>query len=306
MKPKIVIGTRASKLALWQAEYVASLIRQILPQVEVELKRVLTTGDKILDVPLAKIGGKGLFTKELENEMLAGTIDLAVHSLKDVPTELPSGLYLSAILERVDPYDAFVSNKFTDLMALPRGACVGTSSLRRRAQLLRKRPDLHIEDLRGNVDTRLRKLDEGMFDAIVLAAAGLKRLGWSERIAALFDAETCLPAVGQGVLAIESRVDDLNIKELMQHLDHLITRQIVFAERSFLAAVQGGCQVPVAVHGSVNAGMLILRALILSLDGQRFVDDRISGPLDTAEVLGKELAGRLLTAGGQDILNEIV
>jgi hydroxymethylbilane synthase len=305
VKSNIVIGTRASKLALWQAEYVASLIREIAPGAHVELKRIVTTGDKILDVPLAKIGGKGLFTKELENAMLAGEIDLAVHSLKDVPTELPDGLFLSAILERSDPFDAFVSNRFEDFSSLPEGACVGTSSLRRRAQLLRRRPDLRIEDLRGNIDTRLRKLDEGQYDAIVLAAAGLKRLGWGDRIAGTFDAKTCLPAVGQGVLAIESREGDEQISLLMQKLDHLPTRWTVTAERSFLAAVQGGCQVPVAVYGSLAEERLQLRALILSLDGKRFVDDCISGRPEEALEIGREMASRLMAAGGNEILQEI-
>lgn len=306
MKRKIVIGTRASKLALWQAEHVAALIRGIAPDTEVVLKKIVTTGDKILDVPLAKIGGKGLFTKELENEMLAGDIDLAVHSLKDVPTELPLGLVLSAILERADAMDAFVSVRYPSFLELPIGAKVGTSSLRRRAQLLRLRPDLKIEDLRGNIDTRLRKLDEGQYDAIVLAAAGLQRLGWSERITATFSADMCLPAVGQGVLAIESRTEDRDTAQLLQSLDHFTTRVAVDAERAFLSAVQGGCQVPVAVYGCVEGTTLKLRALILSLDGSRSVADVLNGAPEQAVRIGEELAGRLLDAGGRAILQEIM
>ena len=305
MKTKIVIGTRGSKLARWQAEHIAGLLRKTTPGVVVEIKLIVTTGDKILDVPLAQIGGKGLFTKELETAMLAGEIDLAVHSLKDMPTELPQGLTLAATTERVDPHDAFVSAKYSCLADLPRGAVVGTSSLRRKAQLLRQRPDLDIISLRGNLDTRLKKLDDGQFDAIVLAAAGLRRLGWSDRITAILPPEICLPAVGQGVLAIEARQDDEEVLAAVASLDDAATRACVTAERKFLAEVQGGCQVPVGVFGQFESGKINLKARILSLDGVRCVEGSICGlPADSA-TLGAVLAGRLLEEGGREILAEL-
>ena len=305
MKPKIIIGTRGSKLALWQAEYIAECLRTMNPGVVVELKHIVTTGDKILDVPLAQIGGKGLFTKELEVAMLSGEIDLAVHSLKDMPTELPAGLTLAATTTRMDPHDAFVSQKYGSLADLPQGAVVGTSSLRRKAQLLRLRPDLNIVSLRGNLDTRLRKLDEGQFDAIVLAAAGLRRLGWGERITALLSPEECLPAVGQGVLAIETRSADAEILAAVARLDDTEARVCVTAERKFLSVVQGGCQVPVGVFGRMAGSQLVLTARILSLDGVRCVEGKVAGTPAEAESLGDTLAGRLLAAGGKEILAEL-
>ena len=305
MKPKIIIGTRGSKLALWQAEYIAECLRTMNPGVVVELKHIVTTGDKILDVPLAQIGGKGLFTKELEVAMLSGEIDLAVHSLKDMPTELPAGLTLAATTTRMDPHDAFVSQKYGSLADLPQGAVVGTSSLRRKAQLLRLRPDLNIVSLRGNLDTRLRKLDEGQFDAIVLAAAGLRRLGWGERITALLSPEDCLPAVGQGVLAIETRSEDAEILAAVARLDDTEARVCVTAERKFLSVVQGGCQVPVGVFGRMAGSQLVLTARILSLDGVRCVEGKVAGTPAEAESLGDTLAGRLLAAGGKEILAEL-
>ena len=305
VKPKIIIGTRGSKLALWQAEYIAECLRTMNPGVVVELKHIVTTGDKILDVPLAQIGGKGLFTKELEVAMLSGEIDLAVHSLKDMPTELPAGLTLAATTTRMDPHDAFVSQKYGSLADLPQGAVVGTSSLRRKAQLLRLRPDLSIVSLRGNLDTRLRKLDEGQFDAIVLAAAGLRRLGWGERITALLSPEECLPAVGQGVLAIETRSADAEILAAVDRLDDTEARVCVTAERKFLAVVQGGCQVPVGVFGRMDGSQLVLTARILSLDGVRCVEGKVAGTPAEAESLGDTLAGRLLAAGGKEILAEL-
>ena len=305
VKPKIIIGTRGSKLALWQAEYIAECLRTMNPGVVVELKHIVTTGDKILDVPLAQIGGKGLFTKELEVAMLSGEIDLAVHSLKDMPTELPAGLTLAATTTRMDPHDAFVSQKYGSLADLPQGAVVGTSSLRRKAQLLRLRPDLNIVSLRGNLDTRLRKLDEGQFDAIVLAAAGLRRLGWGERITALLSPEECLPAVGQGVLAIETRSADAEILAAVARLDDTEARVCVTAERKFLSVVQGGCQVPVGVFGRMAGSQLVLTARILSLDGVRCVEGKVAGTPAEAESLGDTLAGRLLAAGGKEILAEL-
>lgn len=305
MKQKIIIGTRGSKLALWQARHIAARLKEMNPGMVVELKHIVTTGDKILDVPLAQIGGKGLFTKELETAMLAGDIDLAVHSLKDMPTELPAGLVLAATTTRLDPHDAFVSRRYASLAELPAGATVGTSSLRRKAQLLRLRPDLRIENLRGNLDTRLRKLDEGQYDAIVLAAAGLRRLGWAERITAVLSPAECLPAVGQGVLAIEARAADAEVLAAVAGLDDAGSRACVTAERTFLAVVEGGCQVPVGVYGRMNGEKLALQARILSLDGTRCVEDETVGDPSQAAMLGDSLARRLLAAGGVEILAEL-
>jgi hydroxymethylbilane synthase len=305
VKSKIIVGTRGSKLARWQAEHIADRLRQNNPGLVVELKHIITTGDRILDVPLAKIGGKGLFTKELELAMLAGEIDLAVHSLKDMPTELPAGLILAATTERCDPHDAFVSLKYASVAELPQGASLGTSSLRRAAQLLRLRPDLKIVNLRGNLDTRLKKLDEGQFDAIVLAAAGLIRLGWADRITSLLSPQQCLPAVGQGVLAIEARADDLAVLELLSQLNDVPSQVCVTAERKFLETVQGGCQAPVGVFGRIDSAVLVLQARILSLDGTRCVEGRVSGdPLDASR-LGWKLAQELLMGGAQEILDEL-
>ena len=305
MKSKIIVGTRGSKLALWQAGHIADRLRQLNPGLTVELQRIVTTGDKILDVPLAQIGGKALFTKELELAMLAGEIDLAVHSLKDMPTELPQGLTLAATTERLDPYDAFISCKVRSLRDLPQGATMGTSSLRRKAQLLRLRPDLNIVNLRGNLDTRLQKLDDGQFDAIVLAAAGLRRLGWSSRISELLSAEDCLPAVGQGVLAIETRADDPDVLPLVAQLDDAATRACVTAERRFLDVVQGGCQAPIGVYARFDEERLVLKARILSLDGARCVEATTVGETDDAARMGQELAERLLNDGARQILAEI-
>ena len=251
-KDTIVIGTRSSKLALWQADYVEAKLREKYPELHVVQKRMTTKGDRVLDAPLAKIGGKGLFTKELEQAMLAGEIDLAVHSLKDMPTELPEGLMLAAVTERFDPGDAVVSPRYQTLANLPQGAKVGTSSLRRRAQLLAKRPDLEIVSLRGNVNTRLKKLEEENFDAIILAVAGLKRLGFHDRITEILPREICLPAVGQGALAIEARADDEATLSLIAFLDDAATRAAARAERAFLPRVGGGCPGPVGV--SAGAG----------------------------------------------------
>ncbi len=302
MKKNLVIGTRGSKLALWQANYIADCIRRQFADIEVTIKRVMTTGDKILDVPLAKIGGKGLFTKEIECEMLAGDIDLAVHSLKDMPTELPPGLTLAAVTERVHPGDALISPRYKTLDHLPQGARVGTSSLRRKAQLLNYRPDLDITDLRGNLDTRLKKLETHSLDAIVLAVAGLKRLGWDEHITEILPHELCLPAVGQGALAIESRSDDKEVLDVLMFLNHAETRSAVAAERSFLREVEGGCQVPVGVYGTIQNGHLNLKAAILTTDGAGKVKDMIVGDPADAEKLGSELAVRMLDAGGREIL----
>lgn len=306
MKKNIVIGTRGSKLALWQAEHIAGRIRERFPAIEVTLKRIVTTGDKILDVPLAKIGGKGLFTKELENAMLSGEIDLAVHSLKDMPTELPEGLMLAAITTRADASDAFVSLRYKSLDELPQGAKVGTSSLRRRAQILKYRPDLQTIDLRGNLDTRIKKLENQEMDAIILATAGLKRLGLEQYITQILPAAICLPAVGQGALAIETRQDDAEVLSVLEFLNDSETIAAVTAERAYLREVQGGCQVPVGVHGEVNGDQLLLEATILKIDGTREVREQICGSCSEAEELGVKLAQRMLAAGGKEILDELI
>lgn len=304
-RKKLVIGTRSSKLALWQANYIAACLRDQYPGIEVNLVHIVTTGDKILDVPLAKIGGKGLFTKELETAMLRGEVDLAVHSLKDMPTELPEGLLLAAITERVDAGDAFISPKYGTMENLPQGAKVGTSSLRRKAQLLKYRPDLVIHDLRGNLDTRLKKLDTGDLDGILLAVAGLKRLGWQERITQVLPNEICLPAVGQGALAIEARSEDREVLEMLAFLNHQETRLAVEAERAYLSEVEGGCQIPIGVYATVNQDVLNLEAVILSVDGVRQIRKRISGVPAEAKQLGQALAQDMLDAGGREILQEL-
>lgn len=305
MKNSIVIGTRGSKLALWQAEHIAGLIRERYPAIEVTLKKIVTTGDRILDVPLAKIGGKGLFTKELENAMLSGEIDLAVHSLKDMPTELPEGLVLAAITTRADACDAFVSLRYASLDELPQGATIGTSSLRRRAQLLKYRPDLKTVDLRGNLDTRIKKLENQEMDAIILASAGLKRLGLEKYITQLLPAAICLPAVGQGALAIETRMDDPEVLSLLAFLNDRETIAAVTAERAYLREVEGGCQVPVGVYGTLSGDRLLLEATILRIDGTSEVRAQIAGNCSEAEELGVKLAQQMLAAGGKEILAEL-
>jgi len=304
-KDTIIIGTRSSKLALWQADYVMDCLQKKYPELHVEKKLMTTKGDKILDAPLAKIGGKGLFTKELEQDMLAGGIDIAVHSLKDMPTEVPDGLIITAITKRYDPGDAFVSNKVKSLAELPQGAVVGTSSLRRKAQLLHARPDLVVKDLRGNVNTRLRKLDAGEYDAAVLAVAGLKRLGFGGRITEVLPKSMILPAVGQGALAIEAREDDAETRELVAFLNDEATVACAKAERAFLARVEGGCQVPVGVYATPEDGGLHVEAVIASLDGKRLYRDNVSGQVKDAEPLGTRLADKLLDMGGIDIMHEI-
>lgn len=306
MKAKLKIGTRQSLLALWQSNHIAACLRHQYPECEIELKKIVTKGDKILDVPLAQIGGKGLFTKEIEEELLSGEIDLAVHSLKDMPTVLPEGLCLTAITTRANVGDAFVSNKYASFAELPLGAVVGTSSLRRRAQLLAARPDLNIRDLRGNVDTRLRKLDEGLYDAIILAAAGLERLGHTDRIKSLIPASVCLPAVGQGALAIECRANDKETRAMLDFLNDLPTRQATSAERAFLGLVEGGCQVPIGVHADVEGDKIRVEAIIAALDGSTVLRDTITGSAGDAVSLGQELGRKMLANGGQEILAAIL
>ena len=306
MKAKLTIGTRQSLLALWQSNHIAALLREKYPECEVVLKKIVTKGDRILDVPLAQIGGKGLFTKEIETELADGTIDLAVHSLKDMPTVLPEGLCLTAITERANVGDAFVSNKYASFEELPLGAVIGTSSLRRKAQLLATRPDLQIMDLRGNVDTRLRKLDEGLYDAIILAAAGLERLGHGDRITALISPDVCLPAVGQGALAIEARTADDEVRSMLEFLNDLPTKQSTDAERAFLGLLEGGCQVPIGVHADVAGEQIKIEAIIAALDGSTVLRDTITGKAEDAVALGQQLGKKMLAAGGQEILAAIL
>lgn len=306
MKTNLRIGTRQSLLALWQSNYIAGLLQQQYPDCQVTLKKIVTKGDRILDVPLAQIGGKGLFTKEIETDLLDGSIDLAVHSLKDMPTVLPEGLCLTAITSRANVGDAFVSNKYDSFAQLPEGAVLGTSSLRRKAQLLAVRPDLKIVDLRGNVDTRLRKLDEGRMDAIILAAAGLERLGHAGRIKEIIPTSICLPAVGQGALAIECRSNDEEVRSMLAFLNDDAVKQATDAERAFLGLIEGGCQVPIGVHADVTGTEIKIEAVIASLDGSAILRNTISGPSEQAAELGRQLGRQMLDDGGRQILADIL
>lgn len=299
------IATRKSPLALWQAEHVAAALQAAQPGLSVELLGMSTQGDKVLDSPLAKIGGKGLFVKELEQGILEGRADLAVHSMKDVPVELPAGLHLAVIMTREDPRDAFVSVHYGDLQALPSGARVGTSSLRRQCQLAQRRPDLEILPLRGNVNTRLRKLGDGDYDAIILASAGLKRLGFSDRISAYIEPEISLPAIGQGAIGIECRAEDARINELLKPLHHLDTATCVAAERALNKRLQGGCQVPIGGHAVLQAGRLWLRGLVGTFDGSEILRADASGSAAQAESLGVRVAESLLERGAARILDAL-
>ena len=359
MKNKIIIATRGSKLALWQANWVKATLEEKNPSIKIELMKIKTTGDKILDVPLAKVGGKGLFVKEIEEALLRKDADFAVHSMKDVPTDLPKGLHLTAICKREDPRDAFISHKsavrsqksenatagfstqfkyprFNDLV---RGARVGTSSLRRLCQLLNIRPDLEIAQLRGNLDTRIRKLDEGQFDAIIVATAGVKRLGMAERITEILEPEISLPAIGQGAVGIECRIDDEFINNLLKPLNHPETAVCVYAERAFLKKLEGGCQVPIAAYarlisqesgirgqqsnppsppfdkggkGGINNSelltlnsKLVIDGLVGSVSGDRIIKGHTEGKPEDAESLGIKLAEDLLSRGAGKILAEV-
>lgn len=300
------IATRKSPLALWQAEHVRERMLALYPGLQVELVTLSTQGDRILDSPLAKIGGKGLFVKELEQGMLNGRADIAVHSMKDVPAGFPEGLGLGAVLEREDPRDAFVSNEYASIDDLPEAARVGTSSLRRQCQLRARRPDLEILDLRGNVGTRLAKLDNGEYDAIVLACAGLKRLGLVERITVALAAEQMLPAISQGVIGIECRVDDARTHALIAPLQHPETALRTLAERSLNATLAGGCQAPVAGYAELHADQLELRGLVGWPDGHEIIHGQISGPAEDAGALGRELAEDLLARGARTILDALL
>ena len=297
------IATRRSPLALWQAEHVAARLRAAHPGLAVELVPMTTQGDRILDSPLARIGGKGLFVKELERALLEGRADLAVHSMKDVPVELPPGLVIGAVLEREDPRDALVAREpGLDLDTLPAGARVGTSSLRRQCQLRARRPDLRVLDLRGNVGTRLGRLDEGRFDAIVLAAAGLRRLGEAGRITRALAPEEMLPAIAQGAIGVECREDDARVRGLLGPLEHGPTRVRVEAERAFNARLGGGCQVPLAAHAVLERGVILLRGLVGRPDGTELVEGVVSGRPEDAALLGRVLAEDLLGRGADRIL----
>ncbi len=295
----LVIASRGSQLALWQARWVAARLKEAGHESRIDI--IKTTGDKITDVPLAKVGGKGLFTKEIEEALIDGRADLAVHSLKDLPTELPAGLVLAAVPEREDPRDALIGKRLGEI---PPNATVGTSSLRRAAQLLYARPDLKVEAVRGNLDTRLRKLDQGQYAAILLAAAGLKRLGWQDRIAEILAPEVMCPAVGQGALAIETRAQGAGF-DAVQALDHAATHAAVTAERALLAKLEGGCQVPIGAHAVVDGGRLHMVAIVAAPDGKELVRGQAEGAQQEAEEIGRGLGAELLDRGASKILEGI-
>jgi hydroxymethylbilane synthase len=323
---KISIGTRGSKLALWQAEWIKSELKKRYPDLEIELNKIKTTGDKILNVPLAQVGGKGLFVKEIEEALLRHEVDIAVHSMKDVPTEFPERLHLAVICKREDPRDAFISRiqnskfKIQNFRGLPKGAKIGTSSLRRSCQLLNIRPDIKIGQLRGNLDTRMRKLDEGYFDAIILAAAGVKRLGLQQRITEILPFEIILPAIGQGAIGIECRTDDEFINNLVAPLNHSETFICVKAERAFLKKLEGGCQVPIAAHARLeqrvqsnvhsalstqHSPLLLMDGLVGSITGERLIKGHVEGLPVHVEHLGISLAEDILSRGAKEILSEV-
>lgn len=300
----IRLGSRGSKLALWQAGFIQFEIERRTGR-KVEITRIKTTGDMILDVPLAKVGGKGLFVKEIEETLLSGDIDLAVHSMKDVPTDLPDRLAIVAITRREDPRDAFLSVKYRKFEELPRGARLGTSSLRRQTQLLGLRPDLSVETLRGNLDTRIRKMEEGRYDAIILAAAGLRRLGWEAKITEYIPEEISLPAIGQGALGIEIRVDDPDTREAVSFLNDRDTAFAVRAERGFLKRLEGGCQVPIASYGRTEGDGILLKGMVGRPDGSEIIRGSARGSTEDPEALGVGLAEQLLARGAKEILDEV-
>ncbi|MCI5131965.1 MAG: hydroxymethylbilane synthase [Candidatus Electrothrix sp. EH2] len=305
MREILRIGTRASMLAVTQSNWIKKQIEQQYPDTSVELVKIVTKGDKILDVPLAKVGGKGLFVKEIEDALLDERVDMAVHSMKDVPAELPEDLEVAIVPKREIPQDAFVSVTYKNIDALYQGAVIGTSSLRRKAQLNALRPDLEIRDLRGNLDTRLRKVDEGEYDAIILAGAGLNRLGMQRRITALFTPEQMLPAIGQGSLGIELRRADTELLNGLQFLHHRETAVTVAAERAFLLRLEGGCQVPIGGFATLEGDTVTLTGLIASLDGKTIIREQLSGSTADAEKIGVTLAETLLGRGGKAILDEV-
>lgn len=316
MKNKVVIGTRGSKLALWQANWVKERLTEVYPELKIEIEKIKTTGDKILDAPLAKIGGKGLFVKEIEEALLSKRVDLAVHSMKDVPTEIPAGLHISAICKREDPRDAFLSRNGIPLKKLPSGATVGTSSLRRAVQLKALRHDLNIKPLRGNVDTRIKKLNEGQFDGILLAFAGLKRMELQNIVTEIISEDIIIPAIGQGAIGIETRIDDEYINELLKPLKDPITTLCVNAERAFLSVMAGGCQVPVACYAKIEDGYFKVLGMIGDPDdefpiirGVRQIklpaNFDVQPVVSEAEKIAKDLAKELLERGGKFILDKV-
>jgi hydroxymethylbilane synthase len=302
---RLRIATRKSQLALWQAEHVATLLRRTHANLDVELVPISTKGDRIQDRSLAAIGGKGLFIKELEVALAEHRADIAVHSMKDMPSDLPDEFLIGAVLPRADPRDALLSARAKRVDDLPRGARVGTSSLRRQAQLLSVRPDLRIEALRGNVDSRVRRLDNGELDAIILACAGLIRLGWESRITARLDLSACLPAVAQGIIGIECRHDDEHTRSLLQTLDDASTRTAMDAERAFAGRLGGSCQSPIAAHATLDGNSLMLEGLVAEPDGSRLLRDSITGSAADPRVLGAQLADRVLAAGADTLLERL-
>jgi hydroxymethylbilane synthase len=305
MPKSVTIATRGSRLALWQAEWVRSALRERTPGLPVDVAIIKTQGDKILDVPLAKVGGKGLFVKEIEAALQDGRADIAVHSMKDMPAEIPGGLAIGAVPEREVPTDVFISRDGTRLRETASGAIIGTSSLRRAAQLRHLRPDLQVVPLRGNVETRIRKLETDNLTAVVLAAAGVKRLGLEQHVTEHLPVSLMLPAVGQGALCIEIREHDERIGPMVSALDHSLTRTAVSSERAFLRRLEGGCQVPIAGYGCIEEGLLILTGLVASPDGRTLIKHALRGPVDRAEELGLELAEILLSRGADKILKDL-
>ena len=302
---QIRIGTRSSPLALWQANWIKSQLEELSGDLKVDLIHIKTSGDKIKDAPLAKIGGKGLFVKEIEEQLIREEIDIAVHSMKDMPVNLPTGLCIAAITKREDPHDALISRDNIKLKDLPLGAKVGTGSLRRQTQLMNYRPDLKIIPMRGNIDTRIKKLETENLDAIILATAGLRRMGWQERITETIDSDILLPAIGQGAVGIEARHHALDILEFIVQLDHEETNLAIEAERSFLKVLEGGCQVPIGAYAILTGNDIFIRGIVGSLDGKLIHKSEIKGPLESAKLLGKELGLRLLKMGADKILKEI-
>jgi len=305
MKKNIIIGTRGSQLALYQAKKVKATLEEIFPGLLVELKIIKTKGDKILDVALSKIGDKGLFTKEIENELIDRTVDIAVHSLKDLPTKLPEGLKLGAVLERAEFRDALVSRDGKKLAELAPGSVIATSSLRRIAGLLKINNQITIKDIRGNVNSRLKKMEEGYCDAMIMAAAGLQRLGLESYITEIIDPETIMPAVSQGAIAIETRENDPEVDELMAKLNHLDTWKTITAERAFLGHLEGGCQVPLGCYSKLEEGVLTISGFVASIDGKQYIRETVSGDIDKGAEIGVNLAEKMLEKGAMEILNLI-
>ena len=303
---KLVIGSRGSQLALWQANWVKSELERLHSNVDIDIRVITTSGDKIQDVPLAKIGGKGLFVKEIEEALLVKEIDLAVHSMKDMPIELPAELVVSVITKRESPLDALISKNGETLANLPQGATIGTSSLRRSSQLLKYRVDFEIHPLRGNVDTRLRKVKEGNYDAIILASAGLNRLGWASYITEEISDEVLLPAMGQGALGIETRLDDAKTYDLISALNHKQTNYAVTAERSLVGRLDGGCQVPIGAYAKIDDNLITLMGLVASLDGKMIYRSENVGPVGDAINIGQELGSKLLKMGANEILEKLI